>query len=266
MRDIDIDFSQIDKWLILYSKAKSECTKKKYRNLIVVTCMPLVKQIAYGIARRNTDPIEDLMQVGCIGLIKAVSSVDVNKKASFKAYAIRFITGEMRHYIRDKSLMIKPPRKIQELAFRIYQVTEELVKENGKKPTDVEIAERLQLKVEQVDAGMEVERRSQVLSLDYNGSIMDDEESLPLYDKIPDEKEQLNQDIYEVRSFLKVAIDKLRPDLKQLVNLYYYECVSQGMIAKELNMSNMQVSRKMKEAHIALYNIIKQMEEQGTDD
>ena len=259
MKDLEINFKQLEEWLHKCVEAKRETTRKKYRNLVVLACMPLVKQITYGIARRNTDPIEDLMQVGCVGLIKAVSSYDIKKCSAFRTYATQFITGEIRHYIRDKSLMIKPPRKIQELAYRICQITEELMQENGRKPTDVEIAERLQMGLEEVNTGMEVERRSQVVSLDYTG-LMDEPEAADWYEKIPDEKDQYNQDIYEVRSLLKDAIEKLSPDLRELIDLYYFQCASQAMIAREQNLTNMQVSRKLKDAHAALYRIIQAME------
>ena len=86
---------------------------------IAAECIPAVKKIARSLARRNTDPIEDIIQVGSMGLIKAIESFDQNIGKNFRTYATHMITGEIRHYLRDKVAMIKAPREIQELAFLI---------------------------------------------------------------------------------------------------------------------------------------------------
>ena len=77
-----------------------------------------LSKIFHGLARRSTDPIEDLVQVGSMGLLKAIDQYDTSVGASFKTYATYLITGEIRHYLRDKINMIRAPRELQELSFQ----------------------------------------------------------------------------------------------------------------------------------------------------
>ena len=93
-------------WLEEYKNASSNKTKKQLKNLIAHFYLPLVKKIAYGLARRQSDPVEDIVQVGCLGLMKAIEQYDGNFETSFKTYATHRITGEIRHYLRDKRLVM----------------------------------------------------------------------------------------------------------------------------------------------------------------
>lgn len=136
----DENFAQINEWLLTYKNAKEEKVKKQLQNLIVVASMPFVKKIACGLARRSTDPVDDLIQVGAVGLIKALDLYNPEVGTKFKTYATYLITGEIRHYLRDKASMIKAPREIQELAFRINCVIKQLTEE-GVEPTSEQVAE-----------------------------------------------------------------------------------------------------------------------------
>ncbi len=256
----EINYTEVYKWLDSYRAVTNERTKKQLQNLIVVACMPLVKKISRGLARRSTDPLDDLIQVGSVGLLKAVNLFDSAVSKNFKAYATYLITGEIRHYLRDKCAMIKAPREVQELAYRIYQISKELTEESGEKPTDIEIAERLQMDLGKVHEVIDVERRKQMVSLDQINSISE-EEQYPLYDKIPDQKEIESQNVHEIRIMLKTAIGKLNPDLVKVIELHFFEDMNQRQIAEMLNISQMQVSRRLKKALIDLFTIIKATEE-----
>lgn len=255
MRD-EINYNEVYKWLESYRSVSNPAAKKQLQNLIVVACLPLVQKISRGLARRSTDPLDDLVQVGSVGLLKAVNLFDATVSKNFKAYATYLITGEIRHYLRDKCAMIKAPREIQELAYRIYQISKELLEENGEKPTDIEIAERLQMDLGKVHEVIDVERRKQMISLDQINSISE-EEQYPLYDKIPDQKEIESQNIQEVRIMLKTAIGKLKPDLVKIIELNFFEDMNQRQIAEKLGISQMQVSRRLKKALNELFDIIK---------
>ena len=89
-------------WLQKYEIEKDNKTKKHYETLVLMAYMPLVNKIAKGLARRSTDPIEDIIQVGAIGLLKAINSYNSNISSKFKTYATYKITGEIKHYLRDK--------------------------------------------------------------------------------------------------------------------------------------------------------------------
>ena len=157
------NFAQVTEWLASYKKTDNEKQKKQLQNLIVVATMPLVKKIACSLARRSTDPIDDLIQVGSLGLIKAIEFYNPDISTKFKTYASYLITGEIRHYLRDKASMIKAPREIQELAFRINNYIKQLVEESGDEPTTEEVAKAMDVSVQKVNIAIEVDRRKNTI-------------------------------------------------------------------------------------------------------
>lgn len=251
----DDNFAQVNEWLIAYKKADNEKQKKQLQNLIVVATMPLVKKIACSLARRSTDPIDDLIQVGSLGLIKAIEFYNPDISTKFKTYASYLITGEIRHYLRDKASMIKAPREIQELAFRINNYIKQLVEESGDEPTTEEVAKAMDVPVQKVHIAIEVDRRKSTISLDQTFNTSDDD-NMSLADKIPsgDHQEFLNS--YEEKIMLSKAIEKLPEDLRAVIELNYYEDLNQRQIAEKLGISQMQVSRRLKKALAAMYEII----------
>ena len=251
----DDNFAQVNEWLIAYKKADNEKQKKQLQNLIVVATMPLVKKIACSLARRSTDPIDDLIQVGSLGLIKAIEFYNPDISTKFKTYASYLITGEIRHYLRDKASMIKAPREIQELAFRINNYIKQLVEESGDEPTTEEVAKAMDVSVQKVNIAIEVDRRKSTISLDQTFNTSDDD-NMSLADKIPsgDHQEFLNS--YEEKIMLSKAIEKLPEDLRAVIELNYYEDLNQRQIAEKLGISQMQVSRRLKKALATMYEII----------
>lgn len=248
------NFAQIHDWLVTYKSSNDEKLKKQLQNLIVIASMPFVKGIACGLARRATDPVDDLIQVGAVGLIKAIDLYNPELGTKFKTYATYLITGEIRHYLRDKASMIKAPREIQELAFRINCVIKQLTEE-GQEPSTEQIAQVMSLPVSKINDIIEVDRRKSTLSLDQTLSFEDDD-SVSLADKIPsgDYQEFLNS--YEQKIMLAGAISQLKPKLKEVIELSYYEDLNQREISEQLNISQMQVSRRLKQALEDMYNII----------
>ncbi len=249
------NFAQINEWLSAYKQTDCDKQKKQLQNLIVVATMPLVKKIACSLARRATDPVDDLIQVGSLGLIKAIEFYNPEISTKFKTYASYLITGEIRHYLRDKASMIKAPREIQELAFRINNYIKQLIETSGDEPTTEEVAKAMDVSVQKVNIAIEVDRRKSTISLDQTLGSTDDD-NLSLADKIPagDYQEFLNS--YEEKIMLSKAIEKLPPELKDVIELNYYEDLNQRQIAEKLNVSQMQVSRRLKKALAAMYEII----------
>lgn len=246
---------QINDWLVEYKNTTDEKKKKQLQNLIVIATMPLVKKIACSLARRATDPVDDLIQVGSVGLIKAIEFFDPSISTKFKTYASYLITGEIRHYLRDKASMIKAPREIQELAFRINNVIKQLAENGIENPTNEQIAKAMSLPVKKINDVIEVDRRKSTISLDQTYS-SNEEDCFSLADKIPagDYQEFLNT--YEEKIMLTNAIKELPQNLKEVVELSYYEDLNQREIAEKLNISQMQVSRRLKRALSEIYNII----------
>lgn len=253
-QDQDENFVQLNEWLLTYKKSNDKKLKKQLQNLIVVAFMPFVKKIAGSLARRSTDPVDDLIQVGAVGLIKAIDLYNPDIGTKFKTYATYLITGEIRHYLRDKASMIKAPREIQELAFRINCVTKQL-SEEGFEPTSEQIAEAMSLPVKKINDIIEVDRRKSTISLDQTVNYEDDD-TMSLLDKIPSGDYQELLGLYEEKMMLSKAIAQLKPKLKEVVELSYYEDLNQREIAEKLNISQMQVSRRIKQALSDMYNII----------
>ena len=216
-----------------------------------------MKRIAYGLARRSTDPVEDLIQVGSIGLIKAVDQFKPDAGAKFQTYATHLVTGEIRHYLRDKTAMIRAPRELQELSFRINRLVQNLTARLGREPSDVEIAHELQVSVSRVNEAYEVDRRRTLISLDQALS-NDAGSEQSLIDTLVDGRYQTNQMAKEERLMLAEAIKQLRNGLREVVQLTFYEDLSQTEVAKRLGISQMQVSRRLRTATAELYKIITQ--------
>lgn len=248
------NFTQIHEWLVTYKNSDDPKLKKQLKNLIVVASMPFVKKIACGLARRVVDPVDDLIQVGSVGLIKAIELYKPEISTKFKTYATYLITGEIRHYLRDKGSMIKAPREIQELAFKINKVIKKLAQEGFSEPTSEQVAEAMSLPVSKINDVREIDKRKSALSLDQSIGVEDD--TMSLADKIPSGDYQEFISAYEEKIMLSKAISKLEPKLKEVIELSYYEDLNQREIAKKLNISQMQVSRRLKKALDSMYEII----------
>lgn len=246
---------ELHDWLREYSSCKNKQKKERLKEIIVQATLPLVKKISHGLARRSTDPVEDLIQVGSVGLLKAIDQFDPNAGAVFKTYATYLITGEIRHYLRDKATMIKAPRELLELSFRINSIINRLTEKLQRPPTDLEIAEELQVPVQRVFEASEVNRRKSLVSLDqvYSGS---SEGEQVLIDKLVDNKYQDYLLAQEDRIMINQAIELLNSNLKEVVNLTYYNGLCQSEIATQLGISQMQVSRRLKKAISELFSII----------
>lgn len=255
MAEYTINFEEIGEWLKIYKSTKDAKQKRHLQNVIVLASMPLVKKIGHGLARRNTDPVEDIIQVGSVGLVKAIQLFDPKVSENFKTYATYLITGEIRHYLRDKVAMIKAPREIYELAYRVNKVMERFKYENGNEPSEVLLAEELGTSVGKIQEVIDVERRKQTISLDQvviNGN----DDSLSLFDKIADDNHYNLESFQEDKILIKEAINKLDPKLQEVIKLNYFDDLSQTQIAIQLGISQMQVSRRLKKALSMLLGIL----------
>ena len=260
MQEQDIDFEKIYLYLTQISQTTSDAEKKKLRNEVVTEAIPLVKKIALHLARRSTDPIEDILQVGILGLIKAVKMFNTSVSTNFKTYATYFITGEIRHYLRDKASMIKAPREIYELAYRVNKIMKEMQDSDGEIPTEKELAEELKTPVGKIREVMDVERRRYVMSLDQILSYTDSD-GQTLSEKIPNTNYSSLTEYQENKIMLKEALEKLDDDLREIIKMNFLQDISQTKIAEMLGISQMQVSRKIKKALNQLFTIINEEQE-----
>lgn len=245
----DIFSSELDEMLHRYLVADLDAqSREKVRDQIVARVMPYVKKIAHGLARRSTDPVEDLIQVGNIGLLKAVEKFNPLVGSSFKTYATYFITGEIRHYLRDKTSMIKAPRQMYELYYRINQIVHKLTEQLGRTPTDLEIAEELQCPVNKITQAQDIERRRLPVSLD-QFMVNDNGGNETVYmERLVDQSQTEVTESHENRMVIERALFTLKEDLRDVVRMTYYEDMSQTEIAERLGISQMQVSRRLRKA------------------
>jgi len=232
---------------------------KKIRDQIVDENFNLVKKIAHGLARRSTDPVDDLIQIGSIGLIKAIDYFKPEAGAKFTTYATHLITGEIRHYLRDKTSTIRAPRELQELSFRINKIVQKLKTEFGRDPTDLEIAQVLQdVKKSKIQEAFEVDRRRTLVSLDQTISPNSSgaENDTFLVDTLMDIKEHkrsaTREDFFMVQEMLK----KLKPSLAEIIEMIFFKDIPQAEVAELLGISQMQVSRRLKKATASLQELM----------
>lgn len=248
-------YEELDVLLISFKNTKDEKKKRMLHLRIVEEAMDLVKKIANTIALQSGISNEDLIQVGSLGLIKAIEFYRLDMNTKFRTYATYFIKGEIKHYLRDKASIIKAPRELQELLFKINTARKKINESGMEEPTTEQIAEFLDLPVSKINEVIEIERCKSTLSLDQ--SFMQDDEDISLLDKIPANDYQEFMNSYENKIMLASTIKRLPPDLREIIELSYYQDLNQREISEKMNMSQMQVSRRLKKALSKMYELIK---------
>jgi RNA polymerase sigma-B factor len=209
------------------------------REKVIVLHLDLVSHIARRFVRRGP-LLDDLIQVGFIGLMKAIDRYDPARKAAFVAYAIPTIAGEMKRYLRDKEPLIHVPRQVQEQRLDVLRVTERLSQQLGRAPMDREIAAALGIdarRLREVRAG----EQARPVSLDRVRPGGEEGVTLELGDVLASEDDALDRS--EDRLILERAFDTLSPRQRAILYLLFYEDLSQAEIGARLGISQMQVSR-----------------------
>ena len=194
--------------------------------------------------------MDDLFQVGCIGLVKAVDNFNTDYDVKFSTYAVPMIIGEIRRYLRDNNA-VRISRSVRDLAYRALQIREELVNEKQKEPSVEEIAAKLGEPREAVVRAMEA--IIEPISL-YEPVYSDNGDSIYVMDQLSDSDS--SDEIWLENIVLKEAMNKLTPREKAIINMRYYKNKTQMEIAEEIGISQAQVSRLEKGA---LEHIRKQM-------
>lgn len=253
MTNKKINFDKILFYLKNFNNETDNLRKQHYKNIIILKMLPFVKKIAYSLARRASDPVEDIVHVGIIGLIKAIESFNSKISLNFKSYSTYAITGEIKHYLRDKVSMIKPPREYVQLAYKISKLQDKFQKKHNRYPNDLELAHLLQTSVSKINQTKDIEKRKNVISFD---QIVFDGQNFEFNITYNCDYENELKKINETKIVLKQAIEKLEPQMQQIVNLVYFEDFSQKETAKRLGINEMQVSRKLKKALEQLFNIL----------
>jgi len=217
--------------------AAAKAGDKDAQSLLVEKNVGLVWSIVRRFQNRGYEA-EDIFQIGCIGLIKAINKFDCSYDVKFSTYAVPMIIGEIKRFIRDDG-MIKVSRSLKELANKARITKEIMSKELGREPTVGEISEQLGIPVEEVVMAMEASCTPESL---YSTLGEGDNSSTLLIDKIANESENQEVDIVD-RIDLRKVLDTLKPREKQIIVWRYVKEKTQVQIAKRLGRSQVQVSR-----------------------
>ena len=248
-------YELITELLYSYQHCKNKEKKEKTKALIIAKMLPIIKRIAKTIARRSYDPIDDLVQAGSIGLLKAIDNYNDDYENPFRIYAGYLIIGEMRHYIRDQLNTIRVPAYIQELTYRINSFINSLTLEELENLTNDDVAEVLNIPKKTVDLAIEVDRRKKVLSLDtYFDNT--DKDSLKFEELLADVKSLENFKVQDTKIMLKNHIDQLPFKLKHVIELSFFQGLSKAEIAKICNISRSSVARRLDKAYQVMHNLI----------
>ena len=217
------------------------------RDTLIEENIGLVWSIVKRFQNRGVE-MEDLFQIGSIGLIKAVDKFDTSYEVQFSTYAVPMIAGEIKRFLRDDG-MLKVSRPLKEMAGKAYGVRESLEKKSGREPTVTEIAEEMEVPVEELmmamEAGAQVESLQQVI---YQG----DGNDISLLDKL-EEKENANEKLLN-RLFLEEILGELDGKERELIFKRYFLEKTQSAIAEEMGISQVQVSRLEKKILLKLRN------------
>ena len=201
----------------------------------------LVLSVIQRFSNRGENP-DDLFQVGCIGLIKALDNFDTSHGVKFSTYAVPMIIGEIRRYLRDNN-SIRVSRSMRDLAYKSLQARENLASRLQREPTVTEIAQELDARRE--DVVMALESIQEPVSL-FEPVFHDDGDAIYVMDQVQDTK---NTDVKWIENLsLSEAMKKLTPRERHILNMRFFEGKTQMEVAKEISISQAQVSRLEKNA------------------
>ena len=229
---------------------------QKYQNGDLMAKEDLIQgnlKLVLSILRKynnRTDNMDDLFQVGCIGLIKAIDNFDLSHEVKFSTYAVPMILGEVRRYLRDSG-SIRVARSTKDIAYKALKVKEELTNELGKEPTISQIAKKLDLTDFEVSNA--IDSMKDTISM-FEPIYNDGGDTIYLADQLED-KNDINNSI-DVRLALKDAINKLKDKEKYIIIERYITGKTQLELASEIGISQAQISRLEKSG---LENIKKNM-------
>ena len=214
---------------------------KEARQELIYGNLRLVLSIIQRFTNRKEN-LDDLFQVGCIGLVKAVDNFNTELDVKFSTYAVPMIIGEIRRYLRDNN-SIRISRSVRDLAYRSLQAREELIREKECDPSTEEIAERLGEKKEAVVRAMEA--IVEPISL-YEPVYSENGDSIYVMDQLSDSNS--SDEIWLENIVLREAMQKLNERERRIIHLRYYKNKTQMEIAEEIGISQAQVSRLEKGA------------------
>lgn len=220
---------------------RAKAGDQEARRELIEGNLRLVLSVIQRFAGRKEN-VDDLFQVGCVGLIKAIDNFDTSQMVRFSTYGVPMIIGEIRRYLRDNSA-IRVSRSMRDTAYRVLQVRDRLVAENQKEPTVEQIAQELDIPREDVVFAMDA--IVDPVSL-YDPVYSDSGDTLCVMDQVRDNKN--TDEDWTDRIALKEAMKRLDPRERRILSLRFWEGKTQMEVSAEVGISQAQVSRLEKGA------------------
>jgi RNA polymerase sigma-B factor len=215
------------------------------REELVERFLPLARQLARRYQRQN-EPLDDLMQVASMGLVKAVDRFDPARGTAFSTYAVPTILGELKRYFRDSGWAVHVPRGMQERVMKLDQASQELHRRLGRSPSAGELAEELQLTSEEVLEAMEAASAYDAISLEEQRSDSSDSAEPTFADSLGTEEERY--ELVEYGATIAPTMRALSERERLILHLRFVEDLTQSEIADRIGVSQMHVSRLIRRA------------------
>lgn len=200
--------------------------------------LPLVEYLARRFKDRG-EPLDDLVQVGSVGLLKAIDRFDLGRGVEFSTYATPTIVGELKRYFRDKGWAVRVPRRLQELSLRMNKLVAQLTQDLGRSPTVAELAKAAGVSEEEVLEALESGQAYSTTSLDAPSS--EDDDTPQRIERMG--TDDLALDNLEYFASLAPLIEKLPERERQILYLRFFKGMTQSKIAEHVGISQMHVSR-----------------------
>ncbi|MCX4238651.1 SigB/SigF/SigG family RNA polymerase sigma factor [Streptomyces ortus] len=211
------------------------------RNCLIEMNLSLVQYAASRFKHRGPQEMDDIVQVGTIGLIKAIDRFELSREVEFTSFAVPYITGEIKRFFRDTSWAVHVPRRLQEARLELSKATEELRTRLGRSPSTAELAELMQLEVSEVVQAQMASNGYNAASLDAAVMNQDEESDTALADFIGFEEN--SYDVIDNFHSLAPLVAELDERDRRIIHLRFVDELTQQQIADQLGYSQMHVSR-----------------------
>ena len=234
--------TEVHRLLEEYARHRDPATRER----LVILHERMIRYLASRFGQGPGTTLDDLVQVGYIGLINAIDRYDASKGVNFVTYAVPTILGEIKRYFRDQTWGLKAPRRLRELGLSLRRLREELEQSLGRPPTVPEMARAAGVSEERLLQAMDLDRIYQPASLDAHVADEATGDRSAIADAIGGDDPMLA--LVEERESVRRAMDRLDARQRQIITLRFYGEMSQAQVAQELGVSQMHVSRLERQA------------------
>lgn len=220
---------------------KAQAGNKEAREYLINCNLKLVFNLVQRFENRGHD-LEDLFQIGTIGLMKAIDKFDLSYNVKFSTYAVPMIVGEIRRFLRDDS-PVKVSRSLKETAYKVHRSKEELTKELGREPTINEIAEALHISRDEIISAMDA---AQAPSSIHDTLYQDEGDPIYVMDQLSNDRDEESNWFDKIA--LKEVLKKLPEKHRQVILLRFFQDKTQTEVAEMVGLSQVQISRIERQA------------------